>query len=328
MNRLEIKRQEINRILSKGRKEYFSRPLILKGAFSFLILCFLSFLFFQNSSAAELITRRVIISDSRKSVPNVGYDYQWTGSTNNLKCFKILFCTTLSGGCTTPGGLDTTSSTKGAWSGLTVGDWTLDNLTNGTFEVTNTTGEIPATNLSLEFLGITNPSVGATYFNRMTTYSDETCLTQVDFGDAQFKIIDSGLSITAVVSEIGGGGGGGGGGGTDPSVIVFEGRAYPGAILTLLKNDAVAATFSAEPSGLFRKELTGVPGGIYSFGIFGEDIDGRRSVTLGFTISILGGTETKISGIFLSPTISLTPTQVEVIYLFFQKKSLKRLIPL
>jgi hypothetical protein len=73
----------------------------------------------------------------------------------------------------------------------------------------------------------------------------------------------------------------------------------------------VAATFFAENSGLFKKELTGISEGRYAFGIFAEDTEGRKSVTLSFTINILAGTITTISGIFISPTVSLAPIQVE-----------------
>jgi hypothetical protein len=101
------------------------------------------------------------------------------------------------------------------------------------------------------------------------------------------------------------------GGAPAPANVIFEGRAYPKAFLTLLKDDKVAATFFAENSGLFKKELTGVSGGTYSFGIFAEDTEGRKSITLSFTIGILGGTTTTISRIFIPPTISLLPTEVE-----------------
>lgn len=125
------------------------------------------------------------------------------------------------------------------------------------------------------------------------------------------------LNISATVEEITPeppppSGGGGGGPVISYATVVFEGRAYPGAFLTLLKNNKVAATFTAKSSGLFTKKLTGIAGGIYSFGIFAEDTEGRKSVTLGFTISILGGKTTTVSGIFLSPTISLSATQVEI----------------
>ncbi|MFQ6084083.1 MAG: dockerin type I repeat-containing protein [Candidatus Aminicenantia bacterium] len=93
--------------------------------------------------------------------------------------------------------------------------------------------------------------------------------------------------------------------------VIFEGRAYPLAFLTFLKNGKVAATFFAQDSGLFEKELTGFEGGRYTFGIWAEDTDGRKSVTLSFTIDILEGTTTRISGIFIPPTIEIFPTQVE-----------------
>ena len=93
--------------------------------------------------------------------------------------------------------------------------------------------------------------------------------------------------------------------------VIFEGRAYPKAFLTLLKDNKVTTTFFAESSGLFKKELTGLTGGTYNFSIFAEDTEGRKSVTLSFTIGILDGTTTTISRIFIPPTISLFPVQVE-----------------
>jgi len=46
-----------------------------------------------------------------------------------------------------------------------------------------------------------------------------------------------------------------GGGALLPPVAkaIFQGRAYPKAFLTILKDGKVAATFFAESSGLFRK---------------------------------------------------------------------------
>ena len=106
----------------------------------------------------------------------------------------------------------------------------------------------------------------------------------------------------------------GGGGGAPPppaAEVVFKGRAYPSAFITILRNGSVAATFQAKKTGLFEKQLTGISEGVYTFGIFAEDTEGRKSVTLSFEVSILAGRTTTISGIFISPTFSLEPTQVE-----------------
>ena len=64
-----------------------------------------------------------------------------------------------------------------------------------------------------------------------------------------------------------------------PTKIIFEGKAYPFAYLTLLKNGRVAATFNADNLGLFSKELTGISGGDYTFALWAEDTEGRKSTT-------------------------------------------------
>jgi len=125
------------------------------------------------------------------------------------------------------------------------------------------------------------------------------------------------LYITATVAPSGPApppappGGGGGAPVLAPATVVLKGRAYPKASITILKNGRVAATFKALSSGFFEKELTGVNAGIYTFGVFAEDTEGRKSVTVSFTVGVLSDRTTTISGIFLSPTISLQPTQVE-----------------
>ncbi|OGZ17543.1 MAG: hypothetical protein A2Z78_02015 [Candidatus Nealsonbacteria bacterium RBG_13_36_15] len=297
-------------------KKAFS-PILVLGIFIFSF-CFL-LLIFNNTLAAQLSNRRVTISDSRGSTANVTYNYQWTGSLNLLRCIQIVSCTTAAGACNTPVGLNTTGSSKGNFVGLTAANWNLDNTTNGTLTLINGAGEAPAANVSTIFTGITNPTNEATYFGRITTYSDINCLNQVDSGNVAFVIIGGGINVSVTIPAGGGPGGppggGGGGGGGEPvghAKVIFEGRAYPKAFITLLKNGKVANTFLAETSGLFEAELTGVAGGVYSFGFFAEDTEGRRSVTISFTVGVIDGTTTTISGIFISPTISLSPTQVEI----------------
>lgn len=125
---------------------------------------------------------------------------------------------------------------------------------------------------------------------------------------------ESAISITVTVPEKGGGGGGGG---ESPissiklTKVIFEGKAYPNAFVTVLKNGKVAATVTAGLSGNFSLNLNGISAGMYNFGIFGEDAENRKSVTLGFTINVLEGMTTTVSGIFLSPTISLSGSAVK-----------------
>lgn len=140
--------------------------------------------------------------------------------------------------------------------------------------------------------------------------------------NSQAQGVNEDLFVTATVSGPAlpplpppGPGPGAGGGGPAPSLapanVVIEGRAYPEAIITILKNEQVAARFKAEKNGLFERELTGVNPAVYNFGIFADDTEGRKSVTVSFTVGVLSGRTTTISGIYLSPTISLEPAQVE-----------------
>jgi hypothetical protein len=122
------------------------------------------------------------------------------------------------------------------------------------------------------------------------------------------------ISVSAEILGAGGGGnagGGGAGGGLsvpDPVIqtqVIFQGMAYPKAFITLLKSGKVAGTVLADSRGDFSITLTGATAGVWDFGVYAEDAEKRKSVTLGFSVSILNGTKTTVSGIYISPTIAL-----------------------
>lgn len=111
--------------------------------------------------------------------------------------------------------------------------------------------------------------------------------------------------------------GGGGGGGTvenqydNPTTsVVFEGRAYPKSIVTILKDAQVAATTIAGSDARFAITLSGLSGGNYIFSIYGEDSKGVRSSLLTFPASVTPGATNKVSGIFVAPTISVDKVEV------------------
>lgn len=128
--------------------------------------------------------------------------------------------------------------------------------------------------------------------------------------------VQSSISVSVTIPSATPPGGGGGGGGIvpfpepGPAKVIFEGKAYPGALVTLLKNGKIASTSIADDLGDFRIILTGIASGTWNFGVFAEDTEGRRSVTLGFSTNIMGGMDTTISGIFISPTIALSGSSV------------------
>ena len=111
------------------------------------------------------------------------------------------------------------------------------------------------------------------------------------------------------------GGGGGGGGGSNPPTgptaqVTFQGIAYPGSMVTLLRDGQTIVRLPAGPDAIFNISVSNLSGGIYTFGVFAEDSRGVRSITHTFSESITSGVATIISGIFLPPTISVDKAQV------------------
>jgi hypothetical protein len=112
------------------------------------------------------------------------------------------------------------------------------------------------------------------------------------------------------------GGGGGGGGGvyvpppTTETKVVLQGKAYPLAKITILKDGEVAQITSADINANFKTEIRNISAGIWNFSLWAEDSKGRRSIIISFTVTILEGKTTTISNIFIPPTIELEKTKV------------------
>jgi len=111
------------------------------------------------------------------------------------------------------------------------------------------------------------------------------------------------------------GGGGGGGSATTPVVtntkVILQGKASPAAYLTALKDGQVIANTQANSQADFKIEVANLVAGIYTFGIWGEDNSGTRSITFSFTVNVASGTTTTVSNIFLPPTIALDKDSVK-----------------
>ena len=101
--------------------------------------------------------------------------------------------------------------------------------------------------------------------------------------------------------------GGGGGAAPPPAVtkVVLKGLAYPSAKITVLMDGKVAALITADPLANFKAEITDITAGVWTFGLWAEDKEGRRSITFSFTVTVTSGMTTTISGIFIPPTIEL-----------------------
>ena len=112
-----------------------------------------------------------------------------------------------------------------------------------------------------------------------------------------------------------GGGGGGGGGGSiiiqvSTTKVIFSGRAYPTSFVSLMKDAQIVATTVAGDDSKFSISFDNLTAGVYVFGVYTQDRNGRRSNIRTFQIGITQGATTNVSGIFLSPTIDVDKSVV------------------
>lgn len=92
--------------------------------------------------------------------------------------------------------------------------------------------------------------------------------------------------------------------------VIFEGEAYPNALITILKDGQFLTTVKADSKADFRIEIKDLTSGNYTFGLWAEDKSGLRSPTFTITFFVAPGVTTTVSGILLPPTISLSKTEI------------------
>jgi hypothetical protein len=94
-------------------------------------------------------------------------------------------------------------------------------------------------------------------------------------------------------------------------VVIFEGKASPQSTVTLLKDAQIVATTKADGNANFRIVLSGLSSGDYVFGVYSKDSEGVTSSLLTFFVNVIKGTTTKVSGVFIAPTIETDKEEVE-----------------
>jgi hypothetical protein len=114
--------------------------------------------------------------------------------------------------------------------------------------------------------------------------------------------VDLNISVTIPGSSTPSGGGGGGIV-LPASNVRLSGLAFPGAILTFLRNGAVIGTDVAGAGGYFSREFLVAPG-TATFSIWARDRYGLISPTVSISFDILDGLLADITSIALPPTIA------------------------
>jgi len=108
----------------------------------------------------------------------------------------------------------------------------------------------------------------------------------------------------------GGGGGGVGSVSSSPTAVNFSGRAYPASTVSILEDGQLAKTVMAGSDANFNASLSGLTSGNYTFAVYSEDNQGRRSSLDTFPVILTKGETTTVSNIFISPTIAVDKSEV------------------
>lgn len=155
-------------------------------------------------SAAQITNRSVTIGSSAAGAQTT-YSFAFTvPSTTIIRSVAFQACTTASGACTTPAGFSITSSTlTGQPTGMGSGTgWTANTATAGQLRIVNAANATaPSGSQTVSFSTVTNPSTtNATYFFRMTTFSDAAWTTSIDSGNIATSTAGQ-VTVTATVDE-------------------------------------------------------------------------------------------------------------------------------
>jgi hypothetical protein len=159
--------------------------------------------YFSTLKAGTFTNASLTISDSRAAGTSVTYDYAFTTTeTTAIKQVDIQFCTTPTGACSAPTGLNTGSPTLASDNLAGTGRTTTQPSGNNTARVVVTTPAAQSTQaVTMSFTVVTNPSTtNASYYARVTTYSDtgSTVIDSISMGAA---VLDT--TSIAVSAQVG-----------------------------------------------------------------------------------------------------------------------------
>jgi hypothetical protein len=188
--------------LKKYFSEHCGRKIALIIAMTFLELAPLAYSL-QSAHAAGLTGVSNQVTDSRPGISAVNYITKWTfPGTTAIGCMQIQFADDTSTP-TLPTGMHTNAATKVSITGggLTTGNWTLTNTTDGTLKYTHTTSnEVTSTGTPVIITtgNITNPTSAGVIYAIINTYTGNNCSTgPTDTATIAFSIISGQLlSVT------------------------------------------------------------------------------------------------------------------------------------
>ena len=209
-------------------------------------------------------------------------------SPQMTKEIQVRYCTTAWGNCTKPTGLNVNSVGEGTVSGLTAANW-IQSGSDNLIKYENDSGEVPNTNVSIEFTNITNPTIEGTFWFRISLFSDAEATNEIEDGiTASAKL---GITVSAIVN----------------AAVKFMGYGHPGDLVTIKEGGATIGTTEILSDGTFEKQLDGQAPGLHTYTLRAQDVTSARytSPETIFT-NLENGYLFVFSNIVFSPTIGLS----------------------
>ncbi|MEK9158195.1 MAG: dockerin type I domain-containing protein [Patescibacteria group bacterium] len=127
-------------------------------------------------------------------------------------------------------------------------------------------------------------------------------------------------AVPTAPASSGGGGGGGGGGGffyyptptplVGDGVVTITGIAYPKATITFYVDSVAVSSIQAGTNANFQATLSNLPTGSRMIGVGSQDPNGRKSLTVSFTVTLNANTTVALSDVLLPPTIDISAFQL------------------
>jgi cysteine-rich repeat protein len=114
-------------------------------------------------------------------------------------------------------------------------------------------------------------------------------------------------------------GGGSGAGGVSSGLIpilqqtrvVIQGKAYPNAVVNVLKDGQVLGIATADRNASFSFETGAITPGATTFGFWATDAKGLRSITFTTTFQVTQNAVSTVSNVYLPPTIDLRQKKID-----------------
>lgn len=174
-------------------------------AFSLLIISVVTFASFSSFASAAQVTGRTLTLGSSVASASTSYAFTFTvPSATAIKSASFTACTAASGTCTTPAGFSITGSSLASQpTGLgAASGWTNNTATAGSLRILNASNAAaPSGSQAVTFSAVTNQSTAnATFFVRMTTYSDAAWTTPIDTGTVAASTAGQ-ITVTASIDE-------------------------------------------------------------------------------------------------------------------------------